>query len=595
MTTVHAQPVAGPPDARGGTRAPHLLPTGRLPTDPRATAMTPATARTLAARTVAAAALTLAGAVALAPAAAAAQDLAAFAARTTVHVVPNGWTFILVERPVAPVFSFCTIADVGSAQEVPGITGLAHMFEHMAFKGTDRIGTRDPAGEKRAMDALEAAYQEYQRERLAPHADPQKVAALFAHFKHLEAEADRFVVKNELDEILSRAGAVGVNATTGADETQYFYSLPANAIELFVDVESERFWHPVFREFYEERDVVQEERRMRVDGEPLGRLSELLVETAFAAHTYHQPTIGYMSDLEAITRTDAEAFFRDHYVPASMVTAIVGDVHPATLIPLLDARFGRIPARPPAPPLRTVEPPQTAARTVTLVDPAQPQLLVSYHRPAVTDRDDPVFEAIDDVLTGGRSSRLYRALVRDQKLAVEVESFSGMPGEKYPNLWTVAAAPAIGVPADRLLAAIDLELERLARQDVSDAELAKFRARARAALVRTLGSNQGLATELAHYQILYGDWRELFREVDRFDRVTKADIRRIASTMLTPANRTVATLVTAAETAPPGPPAAPLGSAPQPPPAPPGAAPPPPAVPPPAGEPPPPGRSEGER
>jgi len=334
---------------------------------------------------------------------------------------------------------------------------------------------------------------------------------------------------------------------------------------------------------------------MRVDGEPLGRLSELLVETAFAAHTYHQPTIGYMSDLEAITRTDAEAFFRDHYVPASMVTAIVGDVHPATLIPLLDARFGRIPARPPAPPLRTVEPPQTAARTVTLVDPAQPQLLVSYHRPAVTDRDDPVFEAIDDVLTGGRSSRLYRALVRDQKLAVEVESFSGMPGEKYPNLWTVAAAPAIGVPADRLLAAIDRELERLARQDVSDAELAKFRARARAALVRTLGSNQGLATELAHYQILYGDWRELFREVDRFDRVTKADIRRIASTVLTPANRTVATLVTAAETAPPAPPAAPLGSAPQPPPTPPGAAPPPPAVPPPAGEPPPPGRSEGER
>ena len=568
--------------------------------------MTRAAARTLAgARTRAAAALTLAIAAALAPAAAGAQDLAAFAARTTVHVVANGWTFVLVERPVAPVFSFCTIADVGSAQEVPGITGLAHMFEHMAFKGTDRIGTRDPAGEKRAMDALEGAYQAYQRERLAPHADPKKVAALFAEWKRLEAEADRFVVKNELDEILSRAGAVGVNATTGADETQYFYSLPANAIELFADVESERFWHPVFREFYEERDVVQEERRMRVNGEPLGRLSELLVETAFAAHTYHQPTIGYMSDLEAITRTDAEAFFRGHYVPAGMVTAIVGDIHPATLVPLLDARFGRIPARPPAPPLRTVEPPQTAAKRVTLVDPAQPQLLISYHRPAVTDRDDPVFEAIDDVLTGGRSSRLYRTLVRDQKLAVEVESFSGMPGEKYPNLWTVAAAPAIGVSADRVLAAIDRELERLARQDVSDAELAKFRARARAALVRTLGSNQGLATALAHYQTLYGDWRELFRELERFDRVTKADVRRVANAALTPANRTVATLVTAAETAPPRPPATPRGSAPEPPAIPPGTAPQPPAAPPgveprspaaPSGSlPPPPGNPPGER
>src|SRR6202521_3417669 len=496
------------------------------------------------------AALTLAAAAGLlAPAAAAAQDLRAFAARTTVHVVANGWTFILVERPVAPVFSFCTIADVGSAQEVPGITGLAHMFEHMAFKGTDKIGTRDPAGEKRAMDALETAYQAYQRERLAPHAEPRRVAALLAEWKRLAAEADRFVIKNELDDILSRAGAIGVNASTGADETQYFYSLPASAVELFVDVESERLWHPFFREFYEERDVVQEERRMRVDGEPLGRLSELLVETAFAAHTYHQPTIGYMSDLEAITRTDAEAFFRGHYVPAGMVTAIVGDIHPQTLIPLLDARFGLIPARPLAPPLRTVEPLQTAAKSVTLVDPAQPQLLVSYHRPAVTDPDDPVFAAIDDVLTGGRTSRLYRALVRDQKLAVEVESFSGMPGEKYPNLWTVAAAPAIGVSADRVLAAVDRELERLAREDVSDAELAKFRARARAALVRSLGSNQGLATALAHYQTLYGDWRELFRELDRFNRVSKADVRRVAGAALKPSNRTVATLVTETATA----------------------------------------------
>jgi predicted Zn-dependent peptidase len=494
--------------------------------------------------------------------AAAAQDLKSFAARTTVHVVANGWTFILVERPVAPVFSFCTIADVGSAQEVPGITGLAHMFEHMAFKGTDKIGTRDAAGEKRAMDALEAAYQDYQRERLAPHPDEKRVAARQAEWKRLAAEADRLVIKNELDDVLSRAGAVGVNATTGADETQYFYSLPANEIELFAYLESERFWHPVFREFYEERDVVQEERRMRIDGEPLGRLSELLVETAFAAHTYHQPTIGYMSDLEAITRTDAEAFFRAHYVPAAMVTAIVGDIHPQTLVPLLDRYFGRIPARPPAPPLRTVEPPQVAAKSVTLADPAQPQLLVAYHRPAVTHPDDPVYEALDDILTGGRTSRLYRALVRDQKLAVEVASFSGMPGEKYPNLWTVVAAPAPGVSGERVLQAIDAELVRLQREDVADGELAKFRARARAGLLRSLGNNQGLATALAHYQTLYGDWRELFRELDRFDRVSKADVRRVAGA-LRPTGRTVATLVTQPPRqqpgVPPGAPAPPAG------------------------------------
>ncbi len=491
------------------------------------------------ARTVALAAVVTA---LLAPPAAA-QDLKSYEARTTVHVLANGWTFILVERPMAPVFSFCTVAAVGSSQEVPGITGLAHMFEHMAFKGTDRIGTRDPATEKVAMDAEEAAYQEYQRQRLAPHADAARVAALFADFKQREAAAEKLVVKNELDDILSRAGAVGVNADTSVDQTEYFYSLPANEIELFAYIESERFWHPVFREFYEERDVVQEERRMRIDGDPNGRLYDQLVATAFVAHPYHQPTIGYMSDLESITRTDAEAFFRSHYVPAAMVTAIVGDIHPQTLVPLLDKYFGRIPARPPAPPLRTVEPPQTAAKTVRMPDPAQPQVLVAYHRPAVTDRDDAVYDALDDVLTGGRTSRLYRSLVRDQKTAVEVESFSGLPGDRYPNLWTVAMVPAAGVGGDELVAGLDAELSRLQSEDVTDAELAKFRARARATVLRSVGSNLGLATALAHYQTLFGDWRELFHDLDRIDRVTQADIRRVAAS-LAPASRTAAMIVT---------------------------------------------------
>jgi predicted Zn-dependent peptidase len=496
--------------------------------------------------------LALAAGEAAAATGAVTEQLRAFEGRTTVHVVANGWTFILVERPTAPVFSFCTVADVGSSQEVPGITGLAHMFEHMAFKGTARIGTRDPAAEQAAMDAEEAAYLAYQTERQKLARDAARVAALAAEFKRREADAEKLVVKNELDDILARAGAVGVNADTGADQTEYYYSLPSNEIELFAYIESERFWHPVFREFYEERDVVQEERRMRVDGDPGGRLYELLVSTAFAAHPYHQPTIGYMSDLEAITRTDAEAFFRAHYVPASLVTAIVGDIHPQTLIPLLDKYFGRIPARPPAPPLRTVEPPQAAEKDLVLVDPAQPQVLAAYHRPAVTHPDDAVYDAIDDILSGGRTSRLYRALVRDKKLAVEVESFSGLPGEKYPNLWTVAVVPAVGVSAEQVLAGVDAELDRLRREDVTDAELAKFRTRARASILRSLGSNLGIATALAHYQILFGDWRELFHEIDQYNQVTRADIRRVAGTLV-PANRTLATLVTqdAAATAAP--------------------------------------------
>src|SRR6476661_8428070 len=217
-------------------------------------------------------------------AAASAQDLKSFEAKTKVHVLQNGWTFIIVERPVAPVFSFATVADVGSAQEVPGITGLAHMFEHMAFKGTPNLGTRNYEGEKKALDALEAAYQAWQAERMSPKPDAQKLERLLADFKAKQQTAAGFVVKGEFDDVVTREGGVGMNASTGADETQYFYSLPANKVELFAFLESERFYHPVFREFYEERDVVMEERRMSTESQPFGRLVEQFTSAAFTAH-----------------------------------------------------------------------------------------------------------------------------------------------------------------------------------------------------------------------------------------------------------------------------------------------------------------------
>ena len=481
---------------------------------------------------------------------AAAQDLKSFEAKTTVHRLANGWTFIILERPVAPVFSFATVADVGSAQEVPGITGLAHMFEHMAFKGTPNIGTTDYAAEKKALDALEAAYQAYQTERLSRRPEAKKLESLLAEFHAKQQEAARFVVKGDFDDILSREGGVGMNAQTGADATTYFYSLPANKVELFAFLESERFFHPVFREFYEERDVVREERRMSYESRPIGRLVEQFVTTAFQYHPYQQPGIGTPSDLAAISITDAEKFFETYYVPSNMYTAIVGDVHAETLIPSLEKYFGRIPARPAPPPLRTVEPPQVAERTVVLEDPAQPFYLEGYHKPAQTDPDQPVYDAIDDILSNGRTSRLYRSLVRDKKLAVDVESFSGFPGEKYPNLWAVLAVPAFGVTNQQVQAALREELERLQREDVTDEDLAKFKARSKAHLLRSLRSNEGLAEELAGHQRLYGDWRELFHYIDRLDRVTKADIRRVAAATFQAPNRTVAMIVKQDDKAP---------------------------------------------
>jgi predicted Zn-dependent peptidase len=483
-----------------------------------------------------------------------AQDLKSFEAKTTVHGLPNGWTFILVERHEAPVFSFSTLANVGSAQEVTGITGLAHMFEHMAFKGTESVGTTNYPEEKKAIAALEAAYQAYQAERLSPRADAGKVEELLKVFKEKQAEADRFVVKNEFADIVNREGGIFMNAFTNADETVFFYSLPSNKTELWAYLESERFLHPVFREFYEERDVVREERRQSVDGPPVGRMFEQLQSTAFIAHPYHHRPVGYDSDLQSFTLTDAESFFREHYGPGNLITTVVGDIHPQELIPLIDRYFGRIPARPLAPPLHTVEPPQTAEKIVILEELAQPVYLEAYHKPAETHPDQAVYDAIDDILSIGRTSRLYRSLVRDQRLAVQVSSFSGYPGKQYPNLWAALAVPGFGITNEQVQTAVRAEIERLKTEDVTDEELARFKTRAKAKVLRDLRNNQGFANQLAEYQHLYGDWRELFRVLDRYDKVTKADIRRVANQAFQKQNRTVTMIVT--KQAPPAAPAA---------------------------------------
>ncbi len=501
--------------------------------------------------------VTLAGAgLATAPRAAA-QDLASFEKRTTVHTLDNGWTFILVRRPVAPVFSFATYVDAGSAQEVPGITGLAHMFEHMAFKGTPNIGTTDYADEKKAIDAMEAAYQAWQEARTARHPDAAKVDDLHQAFEQAQAAAEKFVVPNEFGDIIDREGGTGLNAGTASDLTAYFYSLPANKFELFAYLESERFLHPVFRQFYKERDVVQEERRLRTESQPIGRLIEQFIATAFTAHPYGQPTVGYMSDLHSFTLTDARHFFQTYYGPSNLVTVIVGDLDPEKAIPVLDRYFGRIPARPQPAPLRTVEPPQVAEKILREPDPAQPFYLEGYHKPAATDPDQPVYDAIDDILSNGRTSRLYRRLVRDDKIAVATASFSGFPGEKYPNMWIAYAVPAKGATNEQVQAAIRDEIDKLKAAPVSDEELTRFKTRAKADLIRGLRSNQGLANQLARYQLLFGDWRALFRYIDDLDKVTKEDIQRVARETFTETNRTVGMIFTESADETPEPAAAP--------------------------------------
>jgi len=268
---------------------------------------------------------------------AAAQDVASFEKRTTVKTLPNGLTVVILERPEAPVFSFFTHVDAGSVQDPMGKTGLAHMFEHMAFKGTDKIGTTDYPAEKEALTKVEVAYAAYIAERdKRIGRDDNKLKELEKSWKDSIADAQKYVKPNEFGEIVEREGGEGMNANTSDDETNYFYSFPSNRLELWAYLESERFLHPVMREFYKERDVVIEERRMRTDSNPVGRLVEQFVNASFQAHPYHRPTVGWMSDLNSFSATDAQNFFDQYYIPSNMVIAISGDIKAADAMPIIE-------------------------------------------------------------------------------------------------------------------------------------------------------------------------------------------------------------------------------------------------------------------
>ena len=484
-------------------------------------------------------------ALAVVTAAAFGQDLASFEKRTTVKKLPNGLTLIVFERPEAPVFSFYTLVDAGSADDPQGDSGLAHMFEHMAFKGTDEIGTTNYPAEKVALAKVEIAYAAYDAEyRKRVGQDPAKLAQLKKVFDDAREAAQKYVIPNQFTEIAEQNGAVGINAETGEDSTQYFWSMPSNRLELWAYLESGRIGHPVQREFYQERNVVQEERRMRTDSSPTGRLVEQFLATAYVAHPYRVPTVGWESEISQVSATGAEAFHKKYYVPSNIVVAVVGDVKASEAMPVLEKYFSPLPAGPRPEPMTTIEPPQIAEKSVVIKEDTQPFYVEGYHRPDYRDPDDAVYDAITDIFSNGRTSRLYRSLVRDQRIALAAEGGSGFPGQKFPGLFLFDAVPLQGHTPEEMKVAIEKELDRLKAEDVSDEELARYKTRTKADLLRGLADNQGLAIQLAIYQTRYGDWRELFNQLKKVDAVTKTDIRRVANKTFVASNRTTARIET---------------------------------------------------
>lgn len=453
----------------------------------------------------------------------------------------NGMKFIVLENHEAPVISFVTYANVGGVDEPTGKTGVAHFLEHLAFKGTRQIGTTNYSAEKPYLDRLDQIFAQIKAAK--DNGNQKGIKQLTEEFNRTQSKASKYVKQNEYGEIVDTAGGVGLNAATSADYTSYFYSFPSNKLELWMSLESERFLEPVFREFYKEKQVILEERRLRTDNSPIGKMLEVFLDTAFVQHPYKRPTIGYTQDITNLTREDVSKFFATYYTPNNLTVAIVGDVDPQEVKKLAQVYFGRYHAQANPKKVKVVEPPQTKTREVTLEFPTQPWYLEGYHIPALTDRDYPIYEVIADLLSNGRTSRLYQSLIEKQQVALSAEGFSGFPGDKYPNLLLFYALTAPGHSVDEVATSLRAEIERLKTEPVTEVELERVKTQLKADLLRTLDSNMGMANLLAEYEAKTGSWRNVFDELDAIASVSAVDIQRVAKTTFVAENRTIGRLL----------------------------------------------------
>jgi predicted Zn-dependent peptidase len=459
------------------------------------------------------------------------------------HTFKNGLKLLMVERHSSPTLSAWIRFKVGSVDERSDERGIAHLLEHMLFKGTTTLGTKDYAAEKPLLDSIEATAQRLLAEQgKGTKADAALVKRLEQELAELEKQAQRYVIKDEFFDLYARNGGSGYNAFTSKDGTTYLISLPANKLELWAAIESDRMRNPVLREFYSERSVVMEERRRSYDAEPGAKLWETFVANAYNAHPYGQPIIGWMSDLEQLSRTKAEGFLKRFYAPNNAIIAVVGDIEPKAVIALVERYFGDLTPGTPVPEVAVQEERQRGERRVEVIGDAEPELVIGFHKTALGAKDDELFDVLAAILGQGRTSRLYRSLVLEQQLATDVSVFDA-PGSRYPNLFVLHATPRAPHTVAEVEQALLAELERLKVEPVTKRELQQILNKLEYEEARRMGTNGGLARNLTEYEAVAGSWRFLTDYRAKIERVTPADLQRVARSYFTRQNRIVGTLV----------------------------------------------------
>jgi predicted Zn-dependent peptidase len=466
--------------------------------------------------------------------------------------LPNGMRLLLVERHDEPTVSGGWVAHVGSSNERLGITGIAHLFEHMMFKGTPTIGTKDYqkdleiiAAQERVRDQMRqeerkmrAAYRHGEiDDLLKPENKSARYGELEAEFKKLIAEQREILIKNEFDRIYSGAGGSGMNAFTSEDMTAYFITVPANKLELWMWMESERILHPVFREFYAERDVVFEERRMRTDSTPLGKFQEEFTALFWESSPYSWPVVGWPSDIPAISKAQADDFYGTYYSPQNITLILVGDFQPDQTEAQVKKYFERIPRGPRTPPdVSTLEVKQLAEKRMNAEAETNPQVDILWHTVPFQHRDSYALDILSELLST-RTGRLYKGLVLGNGLATE--TWAQQASMKWEGYFNAGGEVKEGHTPAEVEQGIYDNLEKLQKEEVPPEELQKVKNNFAAAEYRKLSSNNPILMHLIQNDG-EGDWREINEASPRIQAVTAADVKRVAGNYFTKENRAVA-------------------------------------------------------
>ncbi|MDH5720322.1 MAG: insulinase family protein [Spirochaetia bacterium] len=471
-----------------------------------------------------------------------------FSKRIRKYTLKNGLRVILMQNGYTPTIAAYLKVGVGSSNEPFDQAGTAHLLEHLLFKGTKKLGTLDYNREKTYLEQIKIdgeRIDHLKRSLKDPLLTNDQKKELNDKLEHISRRqnfvkkaSQKFILSEEDSKVYSLAGQAGYNAYTSADVTNYQIKLPKNRLELWAWLESERFLNPVFREFYEERNVIVEERKMRYESRPSSLLYEMYLKTAYGMSPYGKPVIGFMSNIPLLKWRETKEFFEKNYIPSRMVIAVIGDIEFEAALEVIKNYFEKIPAKeePEFPPISFET--QKGRKTAVLKVKNSPYIITGWHKPSINHKDDIVFEVLERLLTDGQTSRLTRRLVIEEKLASYVSAYNGNPGKKLPNSFSIFAGTYDEKSYQPFEKIIKEELEKLANEGPSEEELEKIKNNVTAAMVHSLASNAGLADSLTYYELLMNDYTQLFSYIENLQKVKKEDIQRIIKEYLIEDNNT---------------------------------------------------------